>query len=177
MERRGETFCGRKLWAKREVEILKRHHPDYATIKRLLPNRSMQAIYCAAFIRSLPKPRRVWTREKISQLRRLARLGLTYRAMAEMMGVTFGSIDGALRKYSIQVARPVPQVAENPLVHAVRQRAFEFGLSINELRAFVGGGSFGARGRTGLIKVRKAVRILDGKLIKDTNGARIVWND
>jgi hypothetical protein len=164
------------IWTEREAAIVRRHYPDYIKIRRLLPHRSRQALRGFAHRYNIARKSHVWTLENVHRVRKLAQAGLNRIEIYRLTKFPRASTAEAIKRHGITIRRRPPAPAKCPLVHAIRQRAFQLNMTMTDLRQEVGN-KFRPAVSVTARTIRKTVRLLDGKLIEDKKGARIVWND
>lgn len=161
-------------WTLKEHEVVVSHWPDITTIERRLPYRSRRAIRGFAGRCNLLTSRHIWTAAEDTKLRKLAAAGYERRAIAEELGLTIGQVAGRLSYTRTAIARKPPAPSANPLVDAVRQRAFEMRMSLADLDRSLGNQKIfqQAAGRqcVRLAHIEKAVKALGGELT-------VEWND
>ena len=173
---RFRLLSGRNSWSLMELDTLKRHWPDLRLLKKRLPIRTVPAIKAKAGSCGLTpgRPNHIWTAREHSDLKRMAAAGRTRRQIASHLGLTVRQVANRLQYAGIQMPRRRPVTSGNPLLDAVRHRAFDMNMSMRDLDR-----SLGYKGRfsrcfpgkpISMFSIQRAVRALGGRL-------RIDWED
>jgi len=156
-------------WTLKEHEVVVSHWPDVSEIARRMPYRSERAIRAFAGRCNLTTPRHTWTAAQDSKLRKLAAAGLPRKEIAAEIGLGVGQVAGRLNYCKIHVARRPPAPSSDPLVDAVRQRAFEMDLSLADLDRSLGNRKIfqqaSGQQRVKLAHVERAIKALGGQLV------------
>ncbi|TPJ34273.1 hypothetical protein [Mesorhizobium sp. B2-6-5] len=163
-------------WTFAETEILRRHWPDVALLRKVLPHRTAGAMrFMAKKCGLIPdKVQNVWTGAQDKKLRQMAAAGDTRKQIAAELGLTVAQIDNRLLYRKINLARRPPKAIGDPLVDEVRRRAFDLKMTVVELDRSLGDrlvfqSAWKGR-RIGLNHIHRAVKALGGVL-------KIEWID
>ena len=160
-------------WTLKEHEVLVSHWPDVNTIRRRLPHRTVRAIRGFAGKCNLLTNRHIWTAAEDTKLKKLAANGHNRKAIANELGLSVGQVAGRLRYTGTHIASQRPAPSADPLVDAVRLRAYEMKLSLADLDRSLGTRKIfqqaAGRQRVKLAHIQKAVRALGGTFT-------IVWD-
>ncbi len=156
-------------WTLKEHEVLISHWPDVNTIRRRIPHRSTRAIRAFAGKCNLTNPRHIWTAAQDAKLRKLAAEGNRPKEIAEILGLTLGQVTGRMRYARIRVARRPPAQCADPLINAVRQRAYALNMTLADLDRSLGKRrtfqQASGKQRVKLVHVARAVRAMGGRFI------------
>lgn len=155
-------------WTLKEHEVVVSHWPDVEAIRKRLPHRSKRAIHAFAGKCNLTTPRHIWTTAEDAKLRKLAAQGMTRREIASELGMSLNSVFGRLAYTRTSIARKPPKPSCNPLVTAIRQRAFDLHMTLADLDRSLGDQKVfrQAAGRQCVrhIHIERAVKALGGRL-------------
>jgi hypothetical protein len=171
MARTGLTRSGARIWTADEIAILRERYPDYAAAQRLLPHRTMRAIQQKAVTLGITTPRRSWREGDVSRLKPRYPTREPVQVIAEDLGRRKKAVWDKASKLRIRRPRRRPSAVDDPLVHSIRQRAFDLHISIKELDDEAGGGTYFRRPtkKRNWRAITKALRCLGGELvIEDT---------
>ncbi|SFK81456.1 hypothetical protein SAMN04488498_113117 [Mesorhizobium albiziae] len=169
--RRARIVRRDNTWTFNESEILKEHWPDVSLLRKRLPHRSEKAIHWMAKRCGLisPKEQHIWTAAEHSKLRRFAGEGMTRKAIAAELGVTPEQVASRLLYTRINIAKQPPKLLGDPLVDAIRRRAFDMRMTMAELDRSLGRRktfqSCFAGKRVSPAHIMHAVSALGGKMV------------
>jgi hypothetical protein len=161
-------------WTLKEHEVLVSHWPDVTTIRKRLPHRTVRAIRGFAGKCNLLTQRHIWTGAEDSKLRKMAAAGSSRAAIAHELGLSVQQVAGRLGHTRTRIARRPPAVSSDPLVNAIRVRAFNMSMSLADLDRSLGDRKIfqqaSGRQRVKHVHVRRAVEALGGVLV-------VQWDD
>lgn len=156
-------------WTLKEHEVVVSHWPDVEAIIKRLPHRSKRAIHAFAGRCNLTLQRHIWTAAEDAKLRKFAAEGRKRKEMAAELGLTITQVAGRLSYARIPLARKPPKPSSNPLVTAIRQRAFECHMTLADLDRSLGDQKIfrQAAGRQCVrhIHIERAIKALGGVLV------------
>lgn len=156
-------------WTLKEHEVVVSYWPDTKAIRTRLPHRSVRAIRAFAGRCNLTTGRHIWTAAEDSKLRRMAAAGSSRKDIAAEMGMSVKQVAGRMSYARIPVARKPPAPSKNPLVNAVRQRAFELNMSMIDLDRSLGDRKIfqqaAGKQKVGRAHIERAVKALGGKFV------------
>lgn len=101
IHRTGETLDGHPLWTIDENEVLKRHYPDFQTIRAKLPRRNKNSIWFRCQRIDLKQKRHQGLASEIAKLRRIYPDGSPALVMREFPNVTWDAIKKIAKYYGI----------------------------------------------------------------------------
>lgn len=156
-------------WTLKEHEVLVSHWPDMNAIRKRMPHRSVRAIRAFAGRCNLTSERHIWTAAEDARLRKLAAAGSSRKDIATELGMTVRQIAGRMRYTRIAVARKPPTPSKNPLVNAIRQRAYDLNMSMIDLDRSLGDRKIfqhaAGKQKVARAHIERAVRALGGKFV------------
>lgn len=156
-------------WTLKEHEVVVSYWPDMNAIRKRLPHRSAGAIRAFAGKCNLTTGRHIWTAAEDAKLRKLAAAGSSRKYIATELGMSVNQIAGRMSYTRIAVARKPPAPSKNPLVNAIRQRAFELNMSMIDLDRSLGDRKIfqqaAGKQKVGRAHIERAVKALGGKFI------------
>jgi hypothetical protein len=167
MAKFGTTLAGQKLWTPAEINLLRRLYPDYRRACAALPHRTRLAIMGKAARAGITRPLRIWSDDDLKRLKALYCRGVPMREISALFP------DKTAKQIWHRAARsgwrrpPKPPKLRNIDVYdAVRSRAFALRLTMRDLAALSGTGSYFLQmpSRTNWKKISKAVSLLEGHL-------------
>ncbi|TPK70283.1 hypothetical protein FJ930_18330 [Mesorhizobium sp. B2-4-15] len=174
--RRARIIRRDDTWTFAETEILRRHWPDIALLRKVLPHRTAGAMrFMAKKCGLVPdKIQNVWTGAQDKKLRQMAAAGDTRKQIAAELGLTVAQIDNRLLYRKINIAKRPPKESGNPLFDEVRRRAFNLNMTGADLDRSLGNQrifrSHGKGQRVSTDAIHRAVKALGGVL-------KIEWID
>ncbi|RJG46650.1 hypothetical protein D3Y55_21935 [Mesorhizobium sp. DCY119] len=80
----------------------------------------------------------IWTAAEQSKLRRLAVTGVTRKEIAAELGLSVQQVAGRMMYSKIHLAKRPPKLVGDPIVDAIRLRAFDMKMSIADLDRSLG---------------------------------------
>ncbi|TIQ35974.1 MAG: hypothetical protein E5X48_11150 [Mesorhizobium sp.] len=127
-------------WTFNESELLRKHWPDVALLRKLLPHRSERALRdMAARCGLIPqKEQNIWTGAQDKKLRQMAAAGNSRKEIAAELGLTVGQVANRLLYRKINLAKRPPVQIGNELLDQIRRRAFDLNMSIADLDRSLG---------------------------------------
>ena len=158
-------------WTFIESEALKEFWPSLDTIRKRLPHRSERAIRKMAKRCGLipDKVQHIWTGGQDRTLKRMAANGATRKEMAEALGLSIPQISNRLQYSKTTIAKRAPILLGEPLVDAIRKRAFDLKISMADLDRSLGRHKvFQSACKAKLVKpnhLHKAIKALGGTLV------------
>lgn len=163
------------MWTYAESEILREYWPEIEAIRKRLPHRTELAIrHMARRCGLIPsKVQHIWTAAQDRMLKRMAANGATRKEMAEALNLTAGCVANRLQYTKTHIAKRAPAPIGEPLVDAIRRRAFDLKIGVVDLDRSLGGGKPFQSARWRLPSPRclhQAVKALGGTLI-------VQWED
>jgi hypothetical protein len=172
VRREGQTGRGDRLWDD-DDDVLRRIFPDFDALERLMPYRSLAAIKARARKIGLYQKDeyKIWKCTDVHKLRSAYQRGGLREALAAFPECQDWQIRGRVAYYGIRHTRPLkPQGI--PLIDALRQRARDLGLSMEDLDHLAGGGFYfrssgwtqGISGKVTERKILRVMRALGGRL-------------
>lgn len=166
MARTGLTYAGDKIWTEMEVATIRAAYPDYEAAQCALPHRSLKAIMSKARRSGITKPRRVWRPGEFSGIKPQY-VGGT--AMAEILPAvpakTAPQVYSKASSRKVRRPRKPPKDTGLSIVDTVRRRAFDLRLSMADLDALVGSGSYFRRPRVEKWRhLNVAIKLLGGTI-------------
>ena len=139
IERTGRTIAGDLVWTRTELDCVRDLYPDYDVMLSVLPDRSRGAIAHKARQLGLVPPLRIWSDGEARALRQPYVTGIAIETLVEILpGKSRKQIWHKAHHMGYRRPRRAPKPTGMPLVDAVRQRAFDYRLSMRDLDAFVG---------------------------------------
>lgn len=165
IERTGCTIAGDPVWTEAEIAALRSAHPDFSAATAALSRRSPVAISHKARQLGLCSPRRVWTEDEGIRLRRPYVSGISIAEIALMFpDKSRRQIWHKAHHLGYRRPRRAPRLTGMPLVDSIRQRAFEYRVSMTDLDAFVGHKYYFVSPRyVNWRALQKAMQILGGR--------------
>lgn len=163
--RRTETnLAGQPLWTEGEILALRGHWPDRASVAKLLPTRTPKAIENKAHRLQLTTPRRIWTAADLRTIRPRYPTDEPVNSIGEVVSKTKHQVWNKASKVRLKRPRRRPKASADPLVHAIRQRAFDLRIPLHGLDRDVRQGPYFVKVNPPLnrLAVMRAVRILGG---------------
>lgn len=155
-------------WTLKEHEVVVSHWPDVEAIRKRLPHRTIRAIRAFAGKCNLTTGRHIWTAAEDTKLRKLAAAGYQRKEIAAELGLSLNQVAGRLSYARISIARKPPALSANPLVNAIRQRAFDLNITLSDLDRSLGNRRIfrQAAGRQSVrhAHIERAVTALGGQL-------------
>lgn len=140
---RGCTPKGDLLWSKGEDDLLRSCYPDYKAAQRALRNRSRFALLHRARKLGLVPKRRFWLLYEERILKAPYRSALSIADIEALLpGRTKQEIYAKAWRLKIKRPRKSLRLTGLPLLDQIRQKAYEFKFSMNELDAETGGGRY-----------------------------------
>lgn len=157
-------------WTFIESEVLREFWPSIEAIRQRLPHRSERAIRQMAKRCGLvaDKVQHIWTAAQDRTLKRMAANGATRKEMADALGLTAFQVAYRLQYTKTTIAKRAPTLIGNPLVDAIRRRAFDLKISIADLDRSLGRTKFFQTAQKRQIStnhLHKAVKALGGSLV------------
>lgn len=157
-------------WTYTESEVLREAWPSMDAIRKRLPHRSERAIRKMAKRCGLipDKLQHIWTGAQDRTLKRMAANGATRKEIADALGLTPGQVSNRLQYTKTNIAKRAPVLIGDPLVDAIRRRAFDLNISIVDLDRSLGRGKAFRSARWRLPSPRclhQAVKALGGNLV------------
>lgn len=146
---------------------MRRVYPDYNKLAALLPTRTRDAIYHRAARLGLAKRIRRWTADELRTLRPRYPTHEPVASIASCVGRPGAVIRKKASKLKLRRPRRRPVPSNEPLHHAIRQRAFELNITLSELDQAVNArGCFSSprAGRLSPKALRLALELLGGEL-------------
>ncbi|MEW9838716.1 hypothetical protein [Mesorhizobium marinum] len=125
-------------WTLKEHEVVMSHWPEVDAIKQRLPHRTVGAIWAFAAKCNLKTSRHVWTAPADAKMRKLAADGCSRVEIAKALGLTAKQVGRRAEYTRTAIRRRPPAPSRNPLVDAVRQRAFDLNMSLIDLDRSLG---------------------------------------
>lgn len=165
--RTGFTRAGQRLWTEEELAVLRQHYPDPVKCHDAIPLRTWAAIKGKALRLGLARPLRVWLHCEEQVVRRDYPSERLVVDIATAVAKTDRQVWGKANSKRLRRPRKRPLPARDPLVEAIRQRAFDLSISLADLDRDLGHGSrFRIRrsARSNRLTVQ-AVKILGGRLV------------
>ena len=166
----GITPNGKKIWTAEEEGILRRHYPDYATIRKLLPHRETKALHHRAYLLDLSQKQNRWLASEISKLRRIY-LSSASRAdlIAAFPGKSLKSIYDAAQRHRLNRPKRKYKRTGHAVMDQILARTEEIGWTLHDLDEASGTKKyFATQGwryfRPNIVKLEKATKALGGKL-------------
>lgn len=139
MRRTGLTYAGQKLWTEAEEGLVRQHHPDYATLVRLLPGRTRRAIENKAQRLGVARDHRIWSDLDERVMRPAYVRGDPINDIVALLdGKTKKQVWAKAAKRKIRRPRRRPKLLNLPVVDDVRQRAFDLQLTMRDLDEIAG---------------------------------------
>lgn len=172
VRRTGHTLRGHKAWTQEEVDALLAAYPDYEEAQRALPHRSRKALEMKIEKLGRARNRFIWTAAEVSRLKRPYTSGAPAAEMLGLLpGKTMPQVWARASRSRFRRPRRTPKPTGLPVLDAVRRRAFELNLTMRDLDAMVGSGSY-FRSPRGLVwrHVGRAIQALDGDV-------RVFWRE
>lgn len=169
--RRAKIIRRDDTWTYAESEILRESWPSIEAIRKRLPHRTEGAIrFMAKRCGLIPdKIQHIWTAAQDRNLKRMAANGATRKEMADALGLTALQVAGRLQYTKTQIAKRAPVLLGDPLVDAVRRRAFDLKISMVDLDRSLGRHKVFQNAwkqkLVGPIHLHKAVKALGGSLV------------
>lgn len=155
-------------WTLKEHEVVISHWPDVQAIRKRLPHRTIRAIHAFAGKCNLTTSRHVWTVAQDAKLRKLASAGCQRKQIAAELGLNLNQVAGRLNYARIFVARKPPAPSDDPLVNAIRQRAFALNMTLSDLDRSLGSQKIfrqaAGKQRVRHVHIERAVKALGGQL-------------
>lgn len=158
------------MWSYAESEILRRFWPAMDALRERMPHRTEIAIRNMAKRCGLvpDKVQHIWTAAQDKTLKRMAANGATRKEMAEVLSLTVAHITNRLQYTKTNIAKRAPVIIGDPLVDAIRQRAFDLKISIADLDRSLGRSKIfrsAKRHPPSPRQLHQAVKALGGKLV------------
>lgn len=175
MELRGANPKGCPLWSDSEDAVCRKFYPAFDLIGATLQRRTYVAILHRCRKLGLSRTIMRWTAADISRLRRIYPTASPEELVAAFPGRKLTHIRSAAKRNHLRRRRRPYVETGDPLIDHIRQRCFDYRISMSELDRMVGSSHyFEKKGwRIGWINhaaIARAVKALDGNL-------RIEWND
>ncbi|MGK6313749.1 hypothetical protein [Neorhizobium sp. DT-125] len=176
MQRAGVNMKGHKLWDDDERRILIEHRGDYRTMCKMLPHRSLAAIYGQCSTLGIRHKKHIWSAAEISKLRRIYRNGRPEDICAEFPHSPWINIRKVATYHGLSRARNKPyKLTGIPALDEVRRRCFEIRWTMVDLDKAARTGTYFYR--AGWIGKRINHRAL-GRAIEALDGiVQAQWND
>lgn len=168
--RTGFTRAGQRLWTDEEIAALRQHYPDQVKCQVSIPLRTWVAIKGKALRLGLARPLRVWLHREEQVVRRDYPSEISVVDIAAAVAKTDRQVWGKASSKRLRRPRKRPLPAPDPLVDAIRQRAFDLSITLADLDRDIGHGSrFRIRraARSNRLIVA-AVKILGGRIVART---------
>ena len=151
-------------WTREEDALLKQWHPDFATLKRLLPSRSLAAIRTRSLVlrRLMRSPLQQWSQAEALRLKRACSEGLYFSAIKALFPErSKSSVLQKIKHERFDFARRRQSLTPtgNKVCDAIRERASELGYSMQELDEMAETGTY--YHDAPLVKLGKRVHSLD----------------
>jgi hypothetical protein len=165
IERTGRTIAGDLVWTRTELDRVRDLYPDYDAMMSALPGRSRGAIAHKAWQLGLVPPLRIWSDGEARALRHPYVTGVAVAALVEMFpGKSRKQIWHKAQHMGYRRPRRAPKPTGMPLIDTIRQRAFDYRLSMRDLDAFVGKkGYFTSSRYLNWRTLQRAMEILGGR--------------
>lgn len=176
MKRAGCTPKGHLLWTKEEEDIVRRHAGDYqGAVRALGGRRSYSAVRSRSQALGLAPKRTHWTGEQVLRLRKVYRWGTPAEMREAFPGRSLGYIHNMARYFGLSRPRKPFAPTGFPVLDEIRRRCFECALSMVDLDAMAGTGTYFASAgwharHLRMSAVAKAVKALGGELT-------VKWDD
>lgn len=167
MARTGLTPAGQPIWSEAEIAALRSAWPDRRLARKLLPSRTVKAIEHKTARLGLTRKRTVWSAADVDGLR-------PRYPTHESVGSIAASFDKTKKQtwtkgHHVRLRRPPrrPLPARDPMMCAVRQRAFALGISLEGLdRDVRRQGRFQNRkSPRDLLAIQRALAMLGGRFV------------
>lgn len=128
------------MWTYAETEILRELWPSIEAIRMRIPYRTESAIrFMAKRCGLIPdKVQHIWTAAQDRTLKRMAANGATRKEIAEALGLTVVHITNRLQYTKTNIAKRAPILVGDPLVDAIRRRAFDLKITMADLDRSLG---------------------------------------
>jgi hypothetical protein len=134
MKRTGKTPCGKYwLWTEQEDELIRQHHPDFATLKKILRRRSADNIKRRANRLGLVRPQNLWTSAEVARLRRRWRDATRTELISEFPRHSWISIRCKGTKLGVRRRPRQLKMTGRPLLDEIRKRAADLRISLQDL--------------------------------------------
>lgn len=133
MKRTGKTPWGDMLWTKEEDDLVRKLHPDFKAMKKVLRRRTRAAIQARSCKLGITKKYRRWTALEASRLRKLYPRSSHTEMRAALSGLTWPQIKAQARYCKLHRDRkPFKQTGHQGL-DMIRKYAFCLNLSMADL--------------------------------------------
>lgn len=158
-------------WTYIESEVLREFWPSMDAVRKRLPHRTERAIRNMAKRCGLipDKVQHIWTAGQDRALKRMAANGATRKEMADALGLCVPQVANRLQYTKTHVAKRAPVLLGEPLVDAVRRRAFDLKISMVDLDRSLGKHKVFQNAwkqkLVGPTHLHKAVKALGGSLV------------
>ncbi len=167
MHKTGCTIAGQQVWTEAEHEVVRRHFPDIAAIKRRLPRRSQGAIHRRANLLRLVPPRPFWRPDEVK------RLPPPYKSLMPIDEIVALFPNRSKKQIwskasRLKVRRPKrsPKATGLAIVDLIRWRAFKLGYTMADLNEWTGFRSYWKGPRyLNWRAIEKALQILGGRIV------------
>jgi hypothetical protein len=182
MERTGRNPSGHALWTAEEDKTVRSFPRNYKALRGVLKGRTLEAIKHRTRLLGLGKKPHHWTDDDLVTLRKLYRCSPKEELMAALPGVSWKAICHKADKQHLTRARRRPQRINNPVLDAIRSRAFQYNWSLRDLDKFAGTKSYFRFLREyDCIPQRRyilrAIKALDGHLSVNADGCTVLsWD-
>lgn len=169
IQRSGFNMCGQPLWTEKELDLLRKHHPDYKAAMRALKRRSYGGIRAKAQQLGLTIKRKSWTAREVSLLRRVYPTA-SHEEISELLpNRSWTQIKSAAGYHKIYRKRKPFKGTGISVLDQIRERSFELRYSMVDLDALSHSKSYFAKGNwhRGWVNqkaVAKAIKALDGEM-------------
>lgn len=167
MARTGYTNAGQLLWSTREVDFLVGAYPDYDLAVRQLPGRTRRAIRQKARRLGLARREPVWDEAGEKKLKPRYPTTEPVRAIATELEKSSKQVWSKANRLRLRRPRRRPKDVADPILHSIRQRAFDLNISLTELGEATSSGAYflspGRRRRH--LAIIRALRVLGGTIV------------
>lgn len=171
--RTGCTIAGDPVWTDAELSLLRQHYPDRNELRAALPRRTPGAIAHKARKIGLVRRRHIWSEFEIARLRSPYVIGVPMARLTELFaGRSPKQIWSKASAMGYRRPRHRPKLTGMPLVDSVRQRAFDFRITMTDLDAFTGCKHYFVSPRyMNWAALQRAIKILGGEPVVRWSGA------
>jgi hypothetical protein len=147
--------------------VVRSTYPDYILMRRHLPGRSLAALRCRAAALGVVRRRHIWTNAEVARLTKLILAGASNLELAQAFpGLRLWQITGKARHLGLPRRKARLVKFGDPVLAAVRKRAFDVGMSLRGLDETARTGRYfqTSTHRLVLAHVARAATVLGGKI-------------